>query len=290
VNFQRTPSTPALTIAGLATDIQAAIDDGRLSNLAVAFSGDSLTLSSTRPGVPFTITQASIGGDDGLSISTEELASNQPDSGAVRGVARPADGSIDAVTKYGGLLLSAVEGEKRFSVTVGTEGFGDDSHFYRLGFHAGQFGGPTADARLSAESARFKFQVGTLDGDVIFLDVPNLTAPSSQFAQLIHLESPALGLRSEAQAQDTQLALMGAQSELLQRRAEVGSFMNRLELQVGRLSEQSLEISRQQSVTGDLDYSVEATTLATTQIRQQASTAVLAQSNVNLRKALDLLR
>jgi len=290
VNFQRTPSTPALTIAGLATDIQAAIDDGRLSNLAVAFSGDSLTLSSTRPGVPFTITQASIGGDDGLSISTEELASNQPDSGAVRGVARPADGSIDAVTKYGGLLLSAVEGEKRFSVTVGTEGFGDDSHFYRLGFHAGQFGGPTADARLSAESARFKFQVGTLDGDVIFLDVPNLTAPSSQFAQLIHLESPALGLRSEAQAQDTQQALMGAQSELLQRRAEVGSFMNRLELQVGRLSEQSLEISRQQSVTGDLDYGVEATTLATTQIRQQASTAVLAQSNVNLRKALDLLR
>ena len=290
VNFQRTPSTPALTAAGLAADIQTAINNGTLSNLAVAISGDSLTLTSTRPGVPFSITQASIGGDDGLSISTEELASNQPDSGAVRGVARPSDSGVDAVTQYGGLLLSGVDGEKRFSVTVGDEGFGEASRFYRLGFHAGQFGGPTADARLSAEASRFQFQVGSLDEDVIVLDIPNLGGPKSPLGEIVKPDSIELGLRTEAQTQATHEALVRSQEELLRRRAEIGGFMNRLELQIGRLSEQSLEISRQQSETGDLDYSTEATTLATTQIRQQASTAILAQSNVNLRKALDLLR
>ena len=288
VNFQRTPSTPALTASGLATDIQAAIDDGRLSNLAVSVSGDSLTLTSTRPGVPFSITQASIGGDDGLSISTEELASNQPDSGAVRGVARPAEDNIDAVTRYGGLLLSSVDGEQRFSVTVGEEGFGETSRFYRLGLHAGQFGGPTADARLTAEASRFRFQVGTQDDDVIALDIPNLAGPRSALSPLADLSNLNINLQSQEQTQATHEVLQQAQTDLLERRAQIGGFMNRLELQIGRLSEQSLEISRQQSLTGDLDYSVEATQLATSQIRQQASTAVLAQSNVNLRKALDL--
>jgi flagellin-like hook-associated protein FlgL len=290
VNFQRTPSTPAITAAALAADIQAAIDDGRLSNLAVSVSGDSVTLVSTRPGVPFNITQASIGGDDGLSISTEELAGNQPDSGAVRGVARPTDSSIDAVTRYGGVLLSSTDGEQRFSVTVGDEGFGENSRFYRLGFHAGQFGGPTADARLTAEASRFHFQVGTSEDDTIALDIPNLAGPRSKLATTADLLNLELGLARHEQTQSTLDALQLAQTELIERRAQVGSFMNRLELQIGKLSEESLEISRQQSMTGDLDYTSEATKLATTQIRQQASTAVLAQSNVNLRKALDLLR
>ena len=72
-------------------------------------------------------------------------------------------------------------------------------------------------------------------------------------------------------------------------RANMGAVMNRLEHVVDNLTDVSMNEEASRSQIEDADYASASTELARTQIMQQASTAVLAQANVDLKMVLKLL-
>jgi flagellin len=73
-------------------------------------------------------------------------------------------------------------------------------------------------------------------------------------------------------------------------RARLGSYMNTLTHASDSLVNISTNLTASKSQILDADYSLETTNLASSQIVQQAATAVLAQANVSQKNVLDLLK
>jgi flagellin len=73
-------------------------------------------------------------------------------------------------------------------------------------------------------------------------------------------------------------------------RANLGAAQSRLESTVNNLSSSVENLSASKSRIEDADYSVETTKLASAQILQQASTAMLAQANQSAQGVLRLLQ
>ena len=73
-------------------------------------------------------------------------------------------------------------------------------------------------------------------------------------------------------------------------RATLGAMVNRLEFVVDNLTNTSVNTSTARSRIIDTDYAEETSTLARTQIIQQAATAVLAQANQHQKMVLSLLQ
>lgn len=73
-------------------------------------------------------------------------------------------------------------------------------------------------------------------------------------------------------------------------RARLGSYMNTLTHASDSLTNISTNLTASRSQILDADYSRETTNLASSQIIQQAATAVLAQANISQKSVLDLLK
>jgi flagellin len=72
-------------------------------------------------------------------------------------------------------------------------------------------------------------------------------------------------------------------------RSGLGAFMNRLEHTISNLSNISENVSASRSRIQDTDFATETAKLTSLQIKQQASTALLAQSNIAAESILKLL-
>jgi flagellin len=73
-------------------------------------------------------------------------------------------------------------------------------------------------------------------------------------------------------------------------RAELGSVSNRLDNTVNNLTSISIQLEGGKGRIEDADFAAESTTLAKSQILQQASTAMLAQANASKQSVLSLLQ
>ncbi|MDA8647679.1 flagellin [Rhodobacteraceae bacterium] len=82
----------------------------------------------------------------------------------------------------------------------------------------------------------------------------------------------------------------GALNKVSTARADLGALSNRLNYTVANLTSVSNAISASRSSIADADFANETTTLAKTQILQQASTAMLAQANASKQNVLSLLQ
>jgi flagellin len=83
---------------------------------------------------------------------------------------------------------------------------------------------------------------------------------------------------------DTAIATINSQ------RATLGSTSNRLDSTVSNLTNISANLQAGRGRIEDADFAAETTTLAKTQILQQASTAMLAQANASKQNVLSLLQ
>jgi flagellin len=72
--------------------------------------------------------------------------------------------------------------------------------------------------------------------------------------------------------------------------AKLGAFQNRLDAVVANLNEVNQNMSASRSRIQDTDYASETTSLAKSQIIQQAATAMLAQANQSAQGVLSLLK
>jgi len=84
--------------------------------------------------------------------------------------------------------------------------------------------------------------------------------------------------------------LDGAQARMIESRASIGALQSRLDFAYTsqQVSIESLDGARSQMV--DADMAIETAELLRTQILQQANISVLAQANVSLQIALQLLQ
>jgi flagellin len=96
--------------------------------------------------------------------------------------------------------------------------------------------------------------------------------------------STTAGATSAIAAMDTAIALVNTE------RAKGGSFSNRLDNTVSNLTNISSNLQAGRGRIEDADFAAETTTLAKTQILQQASTAMLAQANASKQNVLSLLQ
>jgi flagellin len=89
---------------------------------------------------------------------------------------------------------------------------------------------------------------------------------------------------TEVAAMDTAIGLVNTE------RAAGGSFSNRLDSTVSNLTNISANLQAGRGRIEDADFAAETTSLAKSQILQQASTAMLAQANASKQNVLSLLQ
>jgi len=98
------------------------------------------------------------------------------------------------------------------------------------------------------------------------------------------------GLSSEANARNAIDTIDNAIKNLNNQRAQLGSYSNRLDSTVSNLTNVSANLEAGRGRIEDADFAAETTSLAKTQILQQASTAMLAQANASKQNVLSLLQ
>ena len=134
-------------------------------------------------------------------------------------------------------------------------------------------------------SGVFSFLVGTgssatTSSDTVAHTFTSLTSMKGTTGTI----STTAGATTAIAAMDTAIALVNTE------RAKGGSFSNRLDNTVSNLTNISSNLQAGRGRIEDADFAAETTTLAKTQILQQASTAMLAQANASKQNVLSLLQ
>ena len=99
-----------------------------------------------------------------------------------------------------------------------------------------------------------------------------------------------MGIDSAGSTTDPLIYIDLAMVQINKQRSELGAVSNRLNHTVNNLTNISTNLSAARGGIEDADFALETTELAKNQILQQASTAMLAQTNASKQNVLGLLR
>jgi flagellin len=135
-------------------------------------------------------------------------------------------------------------------------------------------------------SGSFSFQIGsgTTSANQLSITIASLATSGST------LSVSSLTLASMTSATSAITAIDSAITALNTQRAELGSYSNRLDHTVNNLTNISNNLAAGLGRIEDADFAAETTSLAKSQILQQASTAMLAQANASKQNVLSLLQ
>ena len=100
----------------------------------------------------------------------------------------------------------------------------------------------------------------------------------------------SVSVASTSAANTAMTSIDAAILELNTQRANLGSYSNRLDSTVSNLTNVSANLEAGRGRIEDADFAAETTSLAKSQILQQASTAMLAQANASKQNVLSLLQ
>ncbi|MDB4594228.1 flagellin, partial [Paracoccaceae bacterium] len=123
------------------------------------------------------------------------------------------------------------------------------------------------------------------DAGIANVSVSNITGTSFDLEK-----SNAIDITSTSAAQSTITSLDAALQTIASQRANLGAVSNRLDSTVSNLTNISNNLSAGKGRIEDADFAAETTSLAKSQILQQASTAMLAQANASKQNVLSLLQ
>lgn len=307
-----TGTTPALLAAALKTAID---NDADIKNLSVEVVGDSIEITSTIPGSPFTLTGATTSLTATLSLYT--ATKNDFGNNDVTGIINGSATSTSARTLYSTVRLisdpallpglPAPAGAppsdqleklkatgKPFSISVGDKGYGADGNFAALGFQEGTFGGRSSEDMDPPKVGRLAFQVGSSANQYITIDLADFGKNGTITGEItgdvdLNVEDRRVRINTRDGASAVLSLLDDAMDKVNATRATMGAVMNRMEHVINNLSNVSTNLSASRSQIEDADYAKASTELAKTQIMQQAATAVLAQANTSQQAVLKLL-
>ena len=116
------------------------------------------------------------------------------------------------------------------------------------------------------------------------------TGQAAGFTASILSSSGGVDLSTAVGSQAALTVLDSAINTITDSRASMGAYQNRLTASVANLEITSMNLQASRSRILDTDYAKETTTLAKSQIIQQAATAMLAQANQSAQSVLSLLK
>ena len=140
------------------------------------------------------------------------------------------------------------------------------------------------NAASSNTNGVFTFQAGQASGQTISVTIGNMGRTSSG------LGISALAITTSSGATTALTTISSALETINTQRATIGAGINRMEYAIDNLSNISSNATQSRSTIMDTDYAVATTTLAKTQIIQQAATAMLAQANQQAQGVMQLLK
>ena len=138
-------------------------------------------------------------------------------------------------------------------------------------------------------SGSFTFQIGANTGSGDMLTV-KIDAMSTASTGSVGLTVKGLSLSSGGSARSAVTAIDTAIEAVNTQRANLGAYSNRLDNTVSNLTNVSINLQSGLGRIEDADFAAESTSLAKSQILQQASTAMLAQANASKQNVLSLLQ
>lgn len=137
----------------------------------------------------------------------------------------------------------------------------------------------------SATTATFTFQIGARSGETLAAKIKGLNISGTVIAFKATTNILKLSDAVAAIAKiDTAITALNTQ------RATLGAQSNRLDHTVNNLTNISIQLEGGRGRIEDTDFATESTSLAKSQILQQASTAMLAQANASKQSVLSLLQ
>ena len=166
-----------------------------------------------------------------------------------------------------------------------------DLEFQQLSTQIGKIASDTTwndqtllNAASSNTNGVFTFQAGQASGQTISVTLGNMGRTSSG------LGISALAITTSSGATTALTTISSALETINTQRATIGAGINRMEYAIDNLSNISSNATQSRSTIMDTDYAVATTTLAKTQIIQQAATAMLAQANQQAQGVMQLLK
>ena len=166
-----------------------------------------------------------------------------------------------------------------------------DLEFQQLSTQIGKIASDTTwndqtllNAASSNTNGVFTFQAGQASGQTISVTIGNMGRTSSG------LGISALAITTSSGATTALTTISSALETINTQRATSGAGINRMEYAIDNLSNISSNATQSRSTIMDTDYAVATTTLAKTQIIQQAATAMLAQANQQAQGVMQLLK
>jgi len=137
-------------------------------------------------------------------------------------------------------------------------------------------------------SAGFTFQIGSGTATADSLTVTIDTMATSVIGDTANVSAQSVSTLAKA---DTAIDILDEAIQTVNnQRAALGSYSNRLDHTVNNLTNVTTNLQSGLGRIQDADFAAETTTLAKTQILQQASTAMLAQANASKQNVLSLLQ
>ena len=140
----------------------------------------------------------------------------------------------------------------------------------------------------SGSDGAFKIQLGADNGQFMTITIGNLEVSTGNTALLSDLHGMAVISQASASQAITQID--EALTDLATRRADMGSYMNRLGHSLNNAEIYTANMADSNSRIQDTDYAKEMTELSRIQIVRQAGMAMLSQANAIPNQVLQLLQ
>ena len=274
------------TLAGISSQLAAAINDAGISGLTAAKNANANTVTITDT---MNVTNATV--DSGSSFITHTIGDAATSVIALSATDAAVPGTTDTPAA-GDAYTFSVNGHE-LKLVVGTDGYTDDiagvSEQMKDLIDGLNIEGLTVTANTATNSGVSMTRVLTGTGTVGSTVVTNITSLGAD-----EIGDPtfsgAIDVSSAAASGDAIDRIDAALLAINTQRAELGAVSNRMDYTINNLSNVSSNLQSGLSRIQDADFAKVTGDLTKSQIMSQAATAMLAQANASKQGVLSLLQ
>jgi flagellin len=254
---------------------------------ATPYDGDSVTATATvhsdRAQFSFQVGTGTTGND----LITAQIGAVSATALSIAGTERPSVAYLSNSTASGTTTIATANGSAAGSSTLTVAGTWATAETLNFTLEGTDFSVTTTE-----ENGYLGSEVGVaakIKDAINAAGLNGITATAAAGVVTI-AKTSALSVSSTANATAAVDAIDSAINTVNTQRASLGAISNRLDSTISNLTNISTNLEAGRSSIQDADFAAESTSLAKSQILQQASTAMLAQANASKQGVLQLLQ
>ena len=268
------------------------------ATVRIDMSDVSITTAFAAAGSAFSVqlngTTVNFSADTSVQDMADTLNSGTNTHGVVASVL---GNNLVLESDQGAIVFAGATAASAFGATAGSTAGFTDAVFTEF-MASGAAVATTADSGTSSLTVEAGIKLTSNNGNPISVELGvNATAAEIGFLEANNTASGAFGsaitsisVDTAANAQKAISVIDNALETINSTRADLGAVNNRLDFAISNLSNVSEKTSAARSRIIDADFAMETSMLSKAQVLQQASTAMLAQSNARPQQVLSLLQ